>query len=152
MFTVSKSGDLSGIAAELERAAIKGQRDAGRAIAKDARKVILDDVRGARGSLSMMGGRLGVKSRVTATQASSEVELYAAPAGPWTIVTQGTRPYDIEPRRRKVLAAGKGDVIGMHAHRGRRPGRDYWAQATARLDSVIGDIVADTIDAAMSAV
>lgn len=152
MFTLSKSGDLSGVAQELERAAIKGQRDAGKAIARDARKIILDDVRGSRGSLRMMGGRLGVKSRVTATQASSTVELYASPAGPWTIVTRGTRAYDIRPRRRHVLAAGKGDVIGMSAHRRATSGRDYWGSATDRLDSAIGDIVADTIDAAMSAV
>jgi len=150
VFTVSKSGaDLTGVAKDLERAAIKGQRDAGRQVATEARKLILDDVRRSRGSLSMMGGRLGVKSRVDATAMSSVVELYAAPAGPWTIVTSGTRPYDIRPRRAQVLAAAKGDVIGMRAHRRATTGRDYWGQATDRLDTELDDIVGRTVDAAM---
>jgi len=149
VFTVDKSGDLSGIARELERAAQAGQKDAGKAVAKEGRTAILDDVRRARGSLRMMGGRLGVKTRVTATAASSVVELYAAPAGPWTIVTQGTRAYDIRPRRADVLAAGKGDVIGMSAHRRRRLGRDYWGQATDRLDAELGPLVERAVDAQM---
>jgi len=149
VFTVSKSGDLSGIARELERAALQGQKDAGKAVAKEGRKVILDDVRRARGSLRMMGGRLGVKTRVTASAASSVVELYGAPAGPWTIVTKGTRAYDIRPRRREVLAAGRGDVIGMSAHKRRRAGRDYWTQAVDGLDRELGPLVERVVDGAM---
>jgi hypothetical protein len=152
VFTVDKSGDLSGIAREIERAAVQGQKDAGRAVAKDGRKFILDDVRRARGSLRMMGGRLGVKQRVTATAASSVVELYAAPAGPWTIVTKGTRAYDIKPRRAEVLAAGHGDVIGTRAHRRRRPGHDYWSGAVARLDAELGPLVERAVDAQMGRV
>lgn len=151
-FTVTKSGDdLAGIADELARAAIKGQRDAGKAVASDARKLILDDVRSSRGSLRMMGGRLGVKTRVTATATSSTVELYASPAGPWTIVTSGHRAYDIRPRRAKVLAAGRGDVIGMHAHRGASTGRDYWSAATDRLDAELTEVVEGAVDRAMQA-
>lgn len=149
MFTVSKTGDLSGIARELERAAQAGQKDAGKAVAKEGRRVILDDVRRSRGNLRMMGGRLGVKTRVTASAAASVVELYAAPAGPWTIVTQGTKAYDITPRRREVLAAARGDVIGTKAHRRRRAGRDYWTQATDRLDRELGPLVERTVDAHM---
>ena len=151
MFTVSKSGpDLSGVARELERAAVKGQRDAGKEVAKEGRKLLLDDVRRARGTLKMMGGRLGVKSRVDATAASSVVELYAAPAGPWAIVVNGTKAYDIKPRRREVLAAGRGDVIGMRAHRRRTSGHDYWTPATKRLDRDLADVVSHTVDDAMS--
>lgn len=151
MITVSKSGpDLTGIARELERGAQQAQRDAGKAVASEGRKLILDDVRTARPKgLRMMGGRLGVKTRVTATAATSTVELYAAPAGPWTIVTKGHRAYDIKPRRRKVLAAGKGDVIGMTAHRHGSSGRDYWSQATDRLDAELGPLVERAVDAAM---
>lgn len=152
MLTLSKSGDLSGIAKDLERAALQGQKDAGRAVAKEGRRFILDDVRSARGSLRMMGGRLGVKQRVTASAASSVVELYASPAGPWAIVTKGTRSYDIRPRRRDVLAAGKGDVIGMTAHRRRTGGRDYWSSATDRLDGELGPIVERAVDAQMGRV
>lgn len=152
MFTVTKSGDLTGIARELERAALQGQKDAGKAIAKEGRKMILDDVRRSRGSLRMMGGRLGVKTRVTASAAASVVELYGAPAGPWTIVTKGTRSYDIVPRRREVLAAGRGDVIGTKAHRRRRPGRDYWTAATDRLDRELGPLVERNVDAQIGAV
>ena len=152
MFSVTKTGDLSGIARELERAAIAGQKDAGKAVAKQGRKLILDDVRRARGSLRMMGGKLGVKTRVEPSAASSVVELYAAPAGPWTIVTKGTRAYDIRPKRREVLAAGSGDVIGMTAHRRRRAGRDYWTQATDRLDRELGPLVERAVDSRMGSV
>lgn len=148
--TVAKSGpDLAGVARQLERGAEQAQRDAGKVVASDARKVILDDVRRSRGSLRMMGARLGVKSRVTATVVSSTVELYAAPAGPWTIVTRGTRSYDIKPRRAKVLAASRGDVIGAHAHRRATTGHDYWGQAVDRLDDELGPLVERAVDAAM---
>jgi len=152
VFTLTKNGDLSGVAREIERAALQGQKDAGRAVAKEGRKFILDDVRGARGSLRMMGGRLGVKQRVTATTASSIVELYAAPAGPWTIVTKGHRSYDIRPRRREVLAAGRGDIIGPRAHRRATTGRDYWGSATDRLDGELGPLVERAVDAQMGRV
>lgn len=150
MFTVDKSGDLSGIAKEIERAAVQGQKDAGRAVAKEGRRMILDDVRSARGSLKMMGGRLGVKQRVTATAASSIVELYASPAGPWTIVTKGHRSYTITPKRREVLAAGRGDIIGTRARRRASTGRDYWSAAVARLDGELGPLVERAVDAQMS--
>lgn len=152
MFTVTKSGDLSGIARELERAAIQGQKDAGKAVAKEGRRLILDDVRRSRGNLRMMGGRLGVKSKVVASGQGSTVELRAAPAGPWTIVTKGTRAYDIKPKRREILAVAKGDIIGPKAHRRRRPGRDYWTAATSRLDDELGPIVERAVDAQMNAV
>jgi len=151
-FTVSKSGpDLTGVAKELERGAQQAQRDAGKVVASEGRKLILDDVRTSRPrGLRMMGRQLGVKTRVTASAAASVVELYAAPAGPWAIVTKGTRPYTIKPKRRKVLASAKGDVIGMSAHRRATAGRDYWSQATDRLDSELGPLVERAVDAAMS--
>lgn len=150
-FTVAKSGpDLAGVARELERGAQQAQRDAGKIVASEGRKAILDDVKRSRGSLRMMGGRLGVKSRVTVTTVNSTVELYAAPAGPWTIVTRGTRSYDITPKRRKVLAASKGDVIGARAHRRATTGHDYWGQATDRLDDDLGPLVERAADAAMA--
>jgi hypothetical protein len=150
-FTVAKSGpDLAGVARELERGAQQAQRDAGKIVAAEGRTALLDDVRRSRGSLRMMGGRLGVKTRVTVTTVSSVVELYAAPAGPWAIVVRGTRSYDIEPKRRKVLAAAKGDVVGMHAHRRATTGHDYWGQATDRLDDEIGPLVERASDAAMA--
>jgi len=148
-FTVSKSGDLSGIARELERGAQQGQRDAGKAVASDARRFILDDVKRSRGNLRMMGGRLGVKSRLTVSAVTSTVELYAAPAGPWAIVQRGTAPYDIKPRRRDVLAVSKGDVIGMHAHRRATSGHDYWGSATDRLDADLGAVVEQAVDRAI---
>lgn len=150
MFTVTKTGDLSGIARELERAALQGQRDAGKAVAKEGKRLVLDDVKRARGNLRMMGGRLGVKTKVVASTQGSTVELRGAPAGPWTIVTKGTRAYDITPKRREVLAIGRGDIIGPRAHRRRRPGRDYWTQATSRLDDELGPIVERAVDAQMS--
>lgn len=151
-FTVAKSGpDLAGVARELERGAQQAQRDAGKAVASEARRVILDDVRRSRPKgLRMMGTRLGVKSRVTATAVTSVVELYGAPAGPWTVVTRGHRAYDIKPRRRDVLAAAKGDVIGAHAHRRSTSGHDYWGQATDRLDAELSDVVERASDAAMA--
>lgn len=149
MFTVTKSGDLSGVARELERAAMAGQKDAGKLVAKEGRTIILDDVRRTRGNLRMMGGRLGVKTKVTASAATSVVELIAAPAGPWVIVTKGTRAYDIRPRRREVLAVGRGDVIGMSAHRRRTLGRDYWTAATERLDRELGPAVERVVDGHM---
>lgn len=155
MFTVSKSGDLSGVAKELQRSAIAGQKAAGKAVAKDARTFILDDVRQTRGHLRMMrtkaGGRgqLNVKTRTTASMISSEVELYATPAGPWTIVTKGTQSYDIYLRRangKKVLSAGEGHTFGTAVHRPRRAGRDYWGMAVSRLDGMLFDTVAEAVD------
>jgi hypothetical protein len=151
VFTVSKSGDLSGVAKELERAAVQGQKEAGRAIAKQGRKLILDDVRRTRGHIRMMGTRLGVKTRITASSVSSVVELYGSPAGPWTIATKGTKAYDIRPKRKAVLAAARGDVIGMRAHHGRRTGKDFWTPAARRLDAELFDVVADEIDPLMKA-
>jgi hypothetical protein len=150
VFTVSKSGDLSGIARELERGATQGQKDAGKLVASQGRKMILDDVRRARGSLRIMGGRLGVKSRVTASPATSIVELYGAPAGPWTIAEKGTKRHTIKPKRREVLAAGRGDVIGMSAtHPGTRGGR-YWTRAVGRLDDELGPLVERAVDSQMT--
>jgi hypothetical protein len=151
VFTVDKSGDLSGVAKDLQRAAVKGQKEAGRAVAKQGRTLILDDVRRTRGHIRMMGTRLGVKSRVTAGAVQSVVELYGSPAGPWTIVTKGTKAHDIRPKRREVLAVSKGDVIGTVAHRRRRPGKDVWTPATRRLDAELFDVVADEIDPLMKA-
>jgi hypothetical protein len=151
VFTVSKSGDLSGVAKGLERAAVQGQKAAGRAVAKEGRKVLLDDVRRTRGTLRMMGGNLAVKTRVTAGAVSSVVELYGSPAGPWTIVNKGTRSYDVRPKRKAVLAAGRGDIIGMKAHHRARRGRDYWGMASGRLDAEMFDVVAETVDPIMQA-
>lgn len=149
--TATSTGNLAGVAAELERAAKRAQADAARAVGKQARKIILDDVRRARGNLRMMGGRLGVKTEIDATAISSTVTLRAKPAGPWAIVTSGTRAYDITPRRREVLAAGVGDVIGEHAHRRASTGRDYWTAATDRLEGKLDPIVEDIVDDAFEA-
>ena len=95
MLTVSKSGDLSGVAREIERAAVQGQKDAGRAVAKQGRKFILDDVRGARGSLRMMGGRLGVKQRITATLSlpvTRKPDLWVGTAPGRVILGDGSTP------------------------------------------------------------
>ena len=54
------------------------------------------------------------------------------------------------PKRRKVLAVGNGDVVGMHAHHKRRPGRDYWTPATDRLDDEIDPLVERVVDAKMN--
>lgn len=149
MFTVSKSGDLSGVAKELQRAVVAGQKKAGQAVAKDSKKLILDDVRATRGTLRMMGGNLNVRNRVTAGATSSVVELYATPAGPWTIVNEGTRAYDIRPVRAKVLATARGDVIGARAHHRAKRGRDYWGGATGRLDAALFPVVEAAVDAEM---
>jgi hypothetical protein len=151
VFTVDKSGDLTGVAKDLERAALKGQKDAGRAVANQGRKLILDDVRRSRGHIRMMGTRLGVKTRITAGTTSSVVELYGSPAGPWTIATKGTKAYDIRPKRKQVLAASKGDVFGTIVHRRRKSGKDFWTPATRRLDAELFDVVADEIDPLMKA-
>ena len=148
--TVHKSGDLVGVARQLERAARDAQRTAGKAVAVESRKVILDDVRRARGSLRMMTGRLGVTVSVDATAVNSDVELRARPAGPWAIVESGTKAHEIRPRRRDVLAVDRGDVIGMSANvRGVTGGR-YWTRATDRLDVELAPIVERIVDREMN--
>jgi len=150
--SATSSGTLAGVALELERAAYKAQADAARLVGREATKMILDDVRRSRGSLRIFGGtRLGVKATVDATQVTSAVELRAKPAGPWTIVESGTKSHTIRPKRRKVLAIGKGNVIGMHAHvSGTRGGR-YWTNATDRLGQQLDPLVERVVDAGMEA-
>lgn len=135
-FSVTRtSGDLGSIAADLERAAIAAQRAAGQVVVKQARRIILDDVRARRGSLSMMGARLGVKAENRPSQLSTVVTLAASPAGPWAIAESGTKAHTIRPRRRKVLASGKGDVIGMFANVRGVAGKQSWTHATEALDA-----------------
>ena len=135
----------------MERQMRAAARTAGRDVAKVARKQILDDVRAARGTLAMMGGRLAVKTTVDARPVGAIVTLTATPAGPWSIVEFGTKAYTEKPRKAKVLAAGKGDVIGMTAHHGRRPGRRVWQPAVDRLDAgPTADAVTDPFDEVFS--
>lgn len=152
MFTVSKQGDLSGVAKGLQTAVVKGQKDAGKAVAKEGRKLILDDVRQSRGSLRMMGGTLKVKTRTTASATSSVVELYGSPAGPWTIVTKGTKSYWIKSKRaQKLLSEGPaGPSYGTKVYRKPRRGHDYWGQAEPALDRGLFPVVADAVDAQMA--
>jgi len=150
--SATSTGTLAGVAAELERAAVRAQKDAARLVGREASKMILDDVRRSKGSLrGAFGVRLGVKSDVQATNVTSSVELRAKPAGPWAMVESGTKSHTIKPRKKKVLAVGKDDVIGMHAHvRGVRGGR-YWTHATDRLSQQLDPIVQRAVDADMGA-
>lgn len=152
-FAVTRvSGDLGSIAADLERAAIRAQRAAGQVVAKRGRAIILDDVRGRRGSLSMMGGRLGVQAENHASQLSTVVTLIASPAGPWAIAESGTKAHTIRPRRKKVLASGRGDVIGMYANVSGVAGKHYWTHATEALDGELFPDVKQAADAEMGKV
>lgn len=149
-FAVTRtSGDLGSVAADLERAAIRAQRAAGQVVAKRGREVILNDVRSRRGSLSMMGGRLGVQVENRPSQVSTVVELSASPAGPWAIIESGTKGHTIRPRRKKVLAIAKGDVIGLYATVRGVTGRRYWTQATEALDAELFPDVQRAADAEM---
>ena len=130
--SVNRIGDFGPIGKEIERDLRNAQVAAGRAVAKVARKELLDDVRSSRGHLRMMGGRLGVKVELDANTTSSLVTLSGSPAGPWSIVEFGTKAYDIKPKRKQVLAIATGDVIGTKAHRQRRAGKRYWDAATSR--------------------
>lgn len=152
-FAVTRtSGDLGSAAADIERAAIRAQRAAGQVVAKRARAIILDDVRASRGSLSMMGGRLGVQVENHPSQVQTVVELAASPAGPWAIVESGTTGHMIRPRRKKVLAIAKGDVIGLYADVKGVTGRNYWTRATARLDAELFPDVQRAADTEMDEV
>lgn len=149
-FAVTRtSGELGSIAADIERAAISAQRAAGQVVAKRGRQIILDDVRSRRGSLSMMGGRLGVVAENRPSQLSTVVSLAASPAGPWAVAESGTKAHTIRPRRRKVLAIGRGDVIGMYANVGGVGGKHYWTHATETLDGELFPDVKAAADAAM---
>jgi len=143
------SGDLGSIAADIERAAIRAQRAAGQVVAKRGREVILEDVRSRRGSLSMMGGRLGVAVENRPSQVSTVVTLAASPAGMWAIAETGTKAHTIKPRRRKVLAISSGDVIGMYANVSGVAGKHYWTHATDALDAALFPDVKQAADAEM---
>ena len=145
--TATRTGDLNAQALAMERQMRAASRTAGRDVGKVARKSILDSVRSARGTLAMMTGRLGVKTKVDARPVGAVVTLTATPAGMWSIVEFGTKAYTEKPRKAKVLAVGHGDVIGMSAHHRRRSGRRYWQAATDALDAgPTAQAVADPFD------
>lgn len=149
-FAVTRtSGDAGSIASNLERAAAAAQRAAGQVIAKRGRDVILDDVRSRRGSLSMMGGRLGVAVENKPSRVSTTVALAATPAGPWAIIDSGSKGHMIRPRRKKVLAAARGDIIGLYADVRGVTGRHYWTTATEALDAELFPDVQRAVDAEM---
>jgi hypothetical protein len=144
--TVTRTGDLNVQAAAIERSMRAAARTAGRDVAKVARKAILDDVRSARGTLSMMTGRLGITTKVDARPVGAIVTLTATPAGMWAIVEYGTKAYTEKPRRAKVLAVGHGDVVGMTAHHPRRAGHRYWEGAEGALIAAVDPAVTEPFD------
>lgn len=149
-FTVTRaSGDAGSITSNLERAAAAAQRAAGQVVAKRGREIILNDVRSRRGSNRMMGKTLGVAVENKPTQLQTNVSLAATPAGPWAIINTGTKAHVIRPRRKRVLAADRGDIIGVYADVRGVTGRHYWDTAVEALDAELFPDVKRAADAEM---
>lgn len=148
--TFTRTGDLTTVTDELTRDAKAGARAAGKLVARDVKKVILAGARGAGARPSFAGKRLNVKNRIHTGDSETVVEAYASPAGAWTILESGRRGgYTVRPRRAKVLAAGRGNVVGMHATPSGMSGRSVWTKATADLGDELEPIVRKALDQAL---
>lgn len=148
--TFTRTGDLSSLSDELARDAKAGARAAGKLVARDVKKVILAGAKSAGARPRFAGKRLNVKNRIHAGASSTVVEAYASPAGAWTILESGRRGgYTVKPRRAEVLAAGRGDVVGMSATPSGMAGRQVWTKATADLEDELEPIVRRAVDTAL---
>lgn len=150
--SVSSSGSLEDALDDLNRALTKAQRGVGRTMAGVGRRVILDEAKSKRGTLSMSGmnvKRLGASAKIRPTPTSVTVTLTAKPAGPWAIVEDGSRPHPIRPKVKQAVVAQPYGVFAYVEHPGAR-GFHVWDAATAGgADSKIERAVANTFDAAM---
>lgn len=150
--TISSTGSLEDALDDLNRALTKAQRSMGRTMAGVGRRVILDEAKQARGSLSMSGmnvKRLGAEAKIRPTPTSVTVLLTAKPAGPWAITEDGTKPHPIRPKVRKAVVAQPYGVFAHVEHKGAR-GFHTWQAATAGgADSKIERAVVNTFDAAI---
>jgi hypothetical protein len=150
--SVSSTGSLEDALDDLNRSLTKAQRGIGRTMAGVGRRVILDEARSKRGTLSMSGlnvKRLGASAKIRPTPTSVTVLLTAKPAGPWAIVEDGSRAHEIRPRVKKAVVAAPYGVFAHVEHPG-AVGHRVWDSATAGGgDSKIERAVTNTFDAAV---
>jgi hypothetical protein len=146
--TFTKHGDLE--VDDLAKDAQTGARAAGKLVARDVRKLILAGARGAGARPRFQGRTLNVKNRIHVGGSMTVVEAYGTPAGAWTILESGRRGgYLVKPRRAKVLAVAKGDVVGMSAHPRGVGGRSIWTTATGAIDDELEPIIRKALDTAL---
>lgn len=126
----------------------RATRRSGREVATAGRRIILESVRGDRGSLRFQGRRLNVKSKIHAGPTHATVTLRGAPAGAFTILESGAKPHAIVPRRRKALHWG--DRFAEHvAHPGVH-GRRIWTAAGKALTDKLDDSIEKLFDQAVN--
>jgi hypothetical protein len=150
--TVTSTGSLEDALDDLNRSLTKAQRGVGRTMAGVGRRVILDEAKQARGTLSMSRmnvKRLGASAKIRPTPTDVRVILTAKPAGPWAITEYGTARHDIYPRVKKAVVAQPYGVFAHVEHKGAR-GFHTWQAATAGGgDSKIERAISNTFDAAI---
>lgn len=126
-------------------------REAGRMAARVGRKAMLDDVKARRGSLSIFGSRLDVKTKVKASADGATVDYRGVTAGAWAIVSTGTKPHTIRRRNAKALHWGGGGVYSMVVQHPGTAGGGYWQHAGAALDKALGIGIAKVYDETLAA-
>jgi len=146
-YTKRGSLDLSGLADDITT----GARTAGRLVARDAGKLIMANARVNGAPVRFAGKRLNVRARIYPGTARTEVVMYGTSAGAWTILEYGRRGnYEVRPRRRQVLAAGRGgQVYGTSARPGPVPAQRTWSRATVDLDGQLEPVIAGAVDTAL---
>ncbi len=145
MITWTRTGEIGDGIKALADDAKQGAREAGKLVARDVKKLIL----AGAGTSRFMGKKLNVKYRLHVNDSSTVVETYGTPAGAWSILESGRRGgYTVKPKRAKVLAAGRGDVIGMTARPGAIRGRSTWTKATESIGDDLEPIIRKAFDKA----
>jgi methylthioribose-1-phosphate isomerase len=149
--SITSTGSLTEALDDLNRQLTKAQRDVGRTVAGVGRRVILEQAKARRGTLSMSGvnvKRLGASAKIRPTPTQATVTLTAKPAGPWAITEYGTAPQVIRARIKDGLKVGNA-VYEEVNHPGAR-GFGIWNAATAGAgDSEIERAIAAKFDQAV---
>ena len=150
--TIRSTGSLEDALDDLNRSLTKAQRGIGRTMAGVGRRVILDEAKQARGTLSMSRinvKRLGAQAKIRPSPTSVTVLLTAKPAGPWAITEYGTADHTIRPKVKKAVVAEPYGVFAHVDHPGARGFRTWQAATAGGGDSKIERAVANTFDAAI---
>ena len=132
MISVSSTGSLTDALDDLNKQLTKAQREVAKTVAGVGRRVILEQAKQRRGTLSFSGmnvKRLGASAKITATPTRAVVKLTAKPAGPWAIVERGSDPHEIAPKVKRALFYD-GRFAAHVSHPGAR-GFHIWDAATA---------------------
>lgn len=125
--------------AQAVRALKANSRGTAAAVRKTARAALLADVR-SHGPMTMsgLGAKLGVKTKVAASPTSATVTLVASPAGPWAIDDAGAGPHVIRPHN-KALKLGRGHAAVV-VHPG-TAGRRRWDRAQPAIERAVLEVV-----------